>query len=154
MAKLLDTYKSDFILLCEAGFIAVNQMDEQAATNLFKASSLLKPENSLPKVGMGYMYLLQLRLKEACDTFNNVLETDPENEMAKTFLGISLSFSPNQVAKGEKILTESAKHSKDPSVKLVADSALEFVDKFVKKPINLMDAPLPKVPKNEHKKAK
>lgn len=143
MGKLLDTYRSDFILLCEAGFIAVNQMDEQAAINLFKASSLLKPENTLPRVGMGYMYLLQLRLKEACATFSEVLEKEPENEMAKTFLGISLSFSPNEVAKGEKILTESAKKSKDPAVKTLADSALNFVDKFVKKPINVMEAPLP-----------
>ena len=129
----LNKFKDHFILLVEAGFIAVNQADEDAAVKLFKASQLLKPENTLPKVGLGYMHLCKLELKAACRMFEEVLAKEPENEMAKTFLGLSLSLTPNEVAKGEKILEESAKKSHDPQIKGLASTAIDFVEKFVKK---------------------
>ena len=50
-------YLDDFILLVEAGFIAVNQADEDAATKLFHAAELLRPENVLSKIGFGYLHL-------------------------------------------------------------------------------------------------
>lgn len=152
MGQQLDKYKSDFILLCEAGFIAVNQMDEDSAKKLFAASLLLKPENNLPKVGLGYMHLLQLKLKQATDAFNEVLAKEPDNEMAKTFLGLTLSFTPNDIAKGEQLLEQSATKAKDPAIKTLATTALEFVEKFVKKPFNPMEAPTKS--KKEEKKHK
>jgi hypothetical protein len=139
MGQLSEKYKDDFLLLCEAGFVAVNQMDEQAALQLFKASALLKPENSLPKIGLGYMHLLQLKLKEACAAFNEVLAKEPDNEMAKTFLGLALSFTPTDVAKGEQLLEQSAQKATDPMIKTLATSALSFVEKFVKHPLNIME---------------
>lgn len=131
----LDTYKNkkNFLLLCEGGFIAVNHMDEDSAKKLFKASRLLDPENELPLIGMGYLHLCKLELKQAADAFNEVLKMQPENEMAKAFLGLATSLSPENMTKGEKILAESASKAKDPSVKQMATSALEFVDKFIKK---------------------
>ena len=125
--------KETFLLLCEAGFIAVNQMDEDSARKLFAASELLDPENTLPKIGMGYMYLCKLQLKQAAESFSRVLEINPHDEMAKAFLGLSTSLSPDSITKGEKLLAESASTAKDPSVKKMASSALEFVDKFIKK---------------------
>ena len=53
--------------------------------------------------------------------------------MAKTFLGLSMSLNPAEVVKGEKMLEETASDSKDPMVKTLATSAIEFVEKFVKK---------------------
>jgi hypothetical protein len=53
--------------------------------------------------------------------------------MAKTFLGLSMSLNPNEVNKGEKILEDSAKKAKDPLIKTLANNALDFVEKFVKK---------------------
>lgn len=129
----LKHYKEHFILMVEAGFIAVNQADEDSALKLFKASELLDPHNLLPKVGMGYMHLCKLELKQACKLFDEVLAKDPHNEMAKTFLGLSMSLNPTEVSKGEKILEESAQKSKDPMVKSLASSAIAFVDKFIKK---------------------
>ncbi len=133
MGQQLEKYKDHFILLCEAGFIAVNQADEDAAAKLFKASQLLKPDNTLPKVGLGYLHLMKLELKQACALFNEVIAKEPDNEMAKTFLGISLSFTPADVAKGEHILEETAQKAKDPSIKTLAASAIDFIEKFVKK---------------------
>jgi hypothetical protein len=141
MGHQLDKYKDHFILLCEAGFIAVNQMDEDAAIKLFKASELLKPENTLPKIGMGYMHLMKLELRQACKMFEEVLKKEPHNEMAKAFLGISLTFTPTDVAKGEAILEQSAQKSHDPAIKSLANTALSFVEKFIKKPAGPMAAP-------------
>lgn len=129
----LQHYKSDFILLAEAGFIAINQADEDAAIKLFKASELLDPNNVLPKIGMGYMHLCKLELKQAAKSFEEILAKDPHNEMARTFLGLSLSLNPAECAKGEKVLQESLHAAKDPMIKGLAKSSLEFVEKFVKK---------------------
>ena len=129
----LQQFKDHFILMVEAGFIAVNQADEDAAVKLFKASELLDPQNSLPKIGRGYIHLCKLELKQAAKAFEDILAKDPTSEMAKTFLGLSLSLNPAEVVKGEKVLEESAKNSKDPMVKDLAASALDFVEKFVKK---------------------
>ncbi len=125
-------YKDDFILLAEAGFIAVNQADEDSALKLFRAAELLNGENTLPKVGMGYLHLHKLELKEAVKAFDEVLSKEPHNDMAKAFMGLSMSMMPNAVDKGERILEQTMK-SKDPMIKRLADTAIDFVERFVKK---------------------
>ncbi len=131
--SLLQQYKEDFTLLIEAGFIAVNQFDEDASNKLFRAAALLDPSNSLPQLGIGYTHLCKLELKQASKIFSDLLEKDPHNEMAKTLLGLSLSLNPTEASKGEKNLEEAIKSSKDPLVKSLAVNALDFVNKFVKK---------------------
>ncbi len=125
-------YKEDFILLAEAGFIAVNQADEDAALKLFKAAELLDPDNILPRLGFGYLHLHKLELKQAVKNFEQVLEKDPHNDMAKAFMGLAMSMMPNAVDKGEKILEQTCK-SKDPLIKQMCHSAIDFVEKFIKK---------------------
>ena len=129
----LQNYKEDFILLCEAGFVAVNQFDEDAALKLFKASQILSPENTLPLIGIGYLHLCKLELKQACDAFKKVLEKEPHNDMAKAFLGIAHSLNPNETMKGEKILEETVHSTHDQQIKTLANTAIDFVEKFVKK---------------------
>ena len=128
----LQKFKDHFILLCEAGFIAVNQADEDAALKLFRAAELCRPDNTLPKVGYGYLHLHKLELKQAVRIFEEVLAEEPHNEMAKAFWGICMSMMPNEVEKGEKILEQTAK-SKDPMIKKLCSTAIDFVEKFVKK---------------------
>ena len=120
--------------MAEAGFIAINQADEDAAIKLFKAAELLSPQNSLPKIGTGYLHLCKLELKQAAKIFEEILAKEPDNEMAKAFLGLSLSLNPKDVGQGEKVLTESFKEAQDSTVKNLAKSALEFIEKFVKQP--------------------
>lgn len=128
----LKKYKEDFILMLESGFIAVNQADEDAALKLFRAAEVLDPENVMPQVGFGYLHLHKLELKQAVKAFEDVLEKDPQNDMAKAFLGLSLSLMPTGTSKGEKILEQTLK-SKDPMIKRLASTAIDFVEKFVKK---------------------
>jgi len=129
----LKKYDEDFFLFLEAGFIAINQADEDSAVKLFKTCELLRPENPLVKTGFGYLHLHKLELKQACDYFEEVLRIDPGNEMATTFLGIAMSLTPDKGAKGEQILEKSAKESSDSQVKKVANTTLDFVEQFVKK---------------------
>lgn len=125
-------YQDDFILLLEAGFIAVNQADEDAALKLFRAAEMLNPDNVMPQVGFGYLHLHKLELKQAVKAFEDVLHKEPHNEMAKAFLGLCMSMMPNQVDKGEKILEQTLK-SKDPMIKRLAGTAIDFVERFIKK---------------------
>ncbi|HSX38083.1 MAG TPA: hypothetical protein VLE95_04550 [Chlamydiales bacterium] len=125
-------YKDDWLLFTEAGFIAVNQADEDAAFKLFKAGELLHPENTLPRIGFGYLHLHKLELKQAVQVFEAIIEKEPENDMAKTFLGLCLGMMPNATTKGETLLEQTAR-SKDPLIHQLSDTALHFIDKFVKK---------------------
>lgn len=128
----LKNYGEDFFLLLEAGFIAINCADEDSAIKLFKASELLRPESTFPKVGFGYMHLCKLELKQAMHLFREVLAKEPQNEMAKTFLGICMTLVPNEMANGEKALEE-LKQSKDSGIKRLANTAMDFMEKFIKK---------------------
>ena len=138
----LKKYRDHFIMLAEAGFIAINQGDEDAAIKLFKASELLNPQSTLPHIGQGYLHLCKLELKQATKVFEEILTKDPTNEMAKTFMGLSLSLNPAEVAKGEKVLEESVESCHDPMIKDLAKNALEFVEKFVKKTPSPAQAPM------------
>lgn len=134
-------YEEDFFLLVEAGFIAVNQGDEDSSLKLFRAAEMLKPDHSLPKVGFGYIHFHKLELKQACHYFQKVLETQPDNEMANAFLGLAMALSPDMITKGE-VLLEKAAHSKDSNIQNLGSSALKFVEDFIKKaPIHMTPPP-------------
>jgi hypothetical protein len=130
--NILDELKKDFLLFVEAGFIATNQTDEDSTIKLFKAAEVLDKTSPLIKIGEGYLALHKLELKNAIKAFDEVLKKDPDNQMAKVFLGIANSLSPKDVLKGEKILSETSK-SDDTQVKKLSNMALDFVDKFLKK---------------------
>ncbi|MBM3201261.1 MAG: hypothetical protein FJZ56_02510 [Chlamydiae bacterium] len=132
MKKGLEKYTEDFFFLLEGGFIAIKNTDEDSAIKLFRACELLKPESTFPLIGFGYMHLCKLELKQAATMFNRVLEKEPNNEMAKTFLGIVYSFNPPEMGKGEKILTEVATHSSDQGIKQLCGTAIDFLDQHVK----------------------
>lgn len=145
--KGLTHWNEDFVLLLECGFIAVNQNDEDSAEKLFDATHTLQPDNLMSEVGHGYMHLMKLELKQACEKFEKILKKDPDNHMAQALLGLSLCFTPKGVSKGEKHL-EAAHKSKDKEVKKMSETALDFVETYVKK------APSPAEVQNPKKKAR
>lgn len=128
----LQEHGKSFILFVEFGFIAANQADEDAALKLFAAAQLIEPENTLPKIGMGYLHLLKLELTQACKAFEKIKPEDRNYDMAQTFLGISTSMQPTHVAKGEKILEANLK-TKDPLIKQLTHTAIDFVERYIKK---------------------
>jgi len=136
--------KEQFFLLIEAGFIAVNQADEDSALKIFNACKILNPTSSLSEIGIGYLHFHKLELGKAIEIFTKVLERDPKSEMAKTLLGMSLSLSPTKGAEGEKMLTDIAKDSDDPQIRNVASTTIDFVDTFVKKSASPLEPKKPK----------
>ncbi len=125
-------WNEQFIVLLEAGYIACNQADEESSLKLFKAAKLLRPENSLCDVGIGYLHLHKLELKQACICFEGVIKKEPDNEMAHTLLGVAKSMMPQGAAEGEKILHKMNEGTKDPYVKELSNTAIDFVDRFIK----------------------
>ena len=125
-------YEEDYVLFLEAGFIAVNQSDEAAAVQLFKTCEILRPENVMAKIGYGYLHLHKLELKQACQNFEEALAKEPHNEVAKALLGLCTSLQPKFVDRGAAILEETS-HSSNPYVQQMSTTALDFVDKFVRK---------------------
>ncbi len=144
----VQSFKDDFILLLESGFIAVNQMDEKSALNLFNASELLDEKSILPQVGIGYLYFHKLEIKKAIAAFKSALEVEPNNEMAKALLGICYSLMPANIQDSEHILEETKK-SKNQYIKKLSNTTLDFIDDFVKKEPSPVE---PQKKKNNKKK--
>jgi tetratricopeptide (TPR) repeat protein len=129
----LSKHKDQFLLFVEAGFIAVNQSDEDSALKLFHAARLLNKESALPSIGIGYLHLCKLELKKAIEDFQKVLHADPKNDMAKAMLGISMSLTKDGWKEGEKVLKETA-HSNNKDIQSLSNASIDLVEKFVKKP--------------------
>lgn len=132
MSSLVSKYKDHFITFVEAGFIAINQMDEPTAQRLFKAAKLLNPESTFPDLGLGFLHLCKLEIKQAMQFFNTVLKKDPENETALSFLAVAEVFSTDKESTGYDHLKK-LKESEDESIKKFSKDSLEFVEKFLKK---------------------
>ena len=138
MAELNDEnkfkdFKEDFPLLIEAGFIAVKQLDETSATRIFQAAQVISPHSTAPQLGLGYIALNKLELKEATKIFEEILQKEPENYLAQTFLGICLMLSKPKRKKGEKLVREAMEKATDPTVQSLAKISLEWAERDLKK---------------------
>lgn len=129
----MEEYKKDFFKFLECGFIAISQLDETSAKDLFAAAKMIEPNNTLLMIAEGYMHFTKMQLDLAIKSFEEVLKKEPDNEMAKTFLGLTMSLSPKTMTKGEDILKHTSQHSHDPAVKKLADDSVAFVDMHLKK---------------------
>lgn len=139
----LKNYDEDFFNMCELGFVACNRSDESSALQLFNAAAVLRPDHNLPKLGIGYLHFLKLELEYALEAFNEILDKEPENELARAFKGIATAFkndeknqNPGDNAKsGIKLLEEAAKNAGDDEegaqTKAAAETGIEFVNEYI-----------------------
>jgi len=141
----LEEFKDDFSLLIEAGFVAVKQLDAISSSRIFIAAQMISPGHTAPQIGLGYIALNQLNVKEATHIFENVTEKEPENYLAQTFLGMCYLLSKPKRKKGEKIIKEAMKKSDDPTVKSLGEISLEWAEKDLTK----AKAPFFEQPKKE-----
>jgi hypothetical protein len=126
-------FKEDFSLLIEAGFIAVKHLDETSATRIFHAAQVLSPNSSAPKLGLGYIALNKLEVKEAAKVFEEILSKEPENYLAQTFLGICFLLNKPKRKKGEKLIQEAMDKTTDTTIKNLGQISLEWAEKDLKK---------------------
>lgn len=122
-------FKEDFALLIEAGFVAVKQLDELSATRIFKAAMVLNHTHAAPKIGMGYIALNKLEVKQAAKIFEEVVEAEPENWLAQTFLGICFLLTKPKRKKGEALIQEAMAKTTDETVKNLGAISLEWAEK-------------------------
>lgn len=130
---LLADYKEDFALFIEAGFVAVKQLDEKSARQIFKAAQVLSPHSTAPLVGLGFIALNKLDTKEADRLFEKVVEKEPENWLAQTFLGISYLLQKDKRKRGEELVRMAQEKSSEETVKNLAKVTLEWLEKELKK---------------------
>ncbi len=137
MSDILEDFKNDFSLFIEAGFVAVKQLDEISANRIFAAAQMVSPNSTAPQIGLGYIALNKLDLKEAVRHFDNVVKKEPDNNLAKTFYGICLLLNKQKRAEGEKLIREIIAKSDDPTIKSLGEIALVWAEKD----LNKMKAP-------------
>lgn len=129
----VEAFKEDFALLIEAGFVAVKQLDETSATRIFNAAHIVSPTSTAPMIGLGYIALNKLELKEAVKIFEYVINLEPENYLAITFLGICFLLIKPKRKKGEKLIREAMEKTSDPTIKNLGEISLDWADKDLKK---------------------
>ncbi|HEV8052869.1 MAG TPA: SctF chaperone SctG, partial [Parachlamydiaceae bacterium] len=86
-----------------------------------------------PQIGLGYIALNKLEVKEAIKTFEEVLKKEPENHLAQTFLGICFLLSKPKRKKGELLINEAMKNSDNASIKNLGEVSLEWAKKDLTK---------------------
>lgn len=137
MAKNLDLtqFKEDVPLLIEAGFVAINQVDEDCAKKCFYAALVAEAEQTLSVIGLGIINLFKLELDEAKTLFNSVLEKEPDNEFAKSMLGIAnlYTITDEGIKEGNKLVDQALSESSDPEVKQLCKFSLDLSKEIKKK---------------------
>ncbi|MBM3196108.1 MAG: SctF chaperone SctG [Chlamydiae bacterium] len=134
MSDFIKNYKEDFVLLLEAGFVAIMHQDEDSATKLFQAAQLVDPQNVMPKIGLGYMHFLKLELQPAIIYIKQALAKEPNNEFAQALLGVCMTFSTDMGKQGVEMLHKTQTKSHDPEIRNLANNATDFYEKFIKAP--------------------
>lgn len=133
MNDKLEQFRSDFSMLIEAGFVAVKQLDEISAQRIFIAAQTISPNSTAPQIGLGYIALNKLDLKEAIRLFDAVVKKEPENDLAQTFYGICLLLNKEKRQDGEKLIQKIMARSDDPTIKALGETSLEWAEKDLKK---------------------
>lgn len=129
----MDEFREDFSLLIEAGFVAVKQLDETSSTRIFHAAQAMSPKNTAPSIGLGYIALNKLEIKKAVQLFQQVLDVEPENHLAQTFLGICYLLVKSKRKKGEEMIRETMQKTDDPTIRNLGEISLEWAEKDLKK---------------------
>jgi len=129
----IEELKEDFSLLIEAGFVAVKQLDAISSSRIFVAAQMISPGHTAPQIGLGYIALNQLNIKEATHIFEEITKKEPNNLLAQTFLGISYLLSKPKRKKGEKLIKEAINSTEDPTIKSLGEISLEWADKDLTK---------------------
>lgn len=129
-----EEFKKDYSLLIESGFVAVKQLDEIGAIRIFTATQALSPKNTAPKIGMGFIALNKMQIKEATKIYEEVVAVEPENHLAQAFLAICFLVTKGKLKKGQKLMQETLEKSDDPTIKNLAVLALEWAIRDLSKP--------------------
>lgn len=131
--KKIEDFKEDFSLLIEAGFIAVKQLDEDSAKRIFHSAHILNPKSMAPQIGLGYIALNKLLVREATAIFREVLHNEPNNYLAQTFMGICYLLNEPKRKEGKEMIKKAMNATDDETVKNLGAVSLEWASKDLEK---------------------
>lgn len=138
--KIIEDIKKDALLFLEAGFIALNQAEYEAAEGLFEAAEALDADRDMCDIGRGYLAMHKMQIPKARKWFEKVHKRSPDNQMAATFLAWANIMDEKHQSEGEAACMKIMKEAKQPDIKHFADSALEFAKNYsgpASSPLNL-----------------
>lgn len=122
----LAEFQEDFSMLIEAGFVAIKQLDGISAKRLFDAAAVLRPGDTAPKIGLGHIALNKMEIKEASKIFQEVINIEPENQIAQIYYGMCLILLPGMVKKGEEIVRAALEKTTDPAARNLGEVSLKL----------------------------
>ncbi|CDZ80870.1 hypothetical protein BN1013_01393 [Candidatus Rubidus massiliensis] len=132
-ALIEELKNDDFSLLIESGFVSVKQLDEISAINIFNAAQVLSPKHTAPQSGLGFIALNKLEVKKATDIYAQILEAEPNNHLAKAFLGICYLLAKPTRKKGEAVIAEVLEETDEESIKNLCITCSEWAKKDLNK---------------------
>lgn len=89
MIITIQDFKKDLGLLVEAGLLAIKQGDEDSAKKIFDACDILDDDGIQKAFGYGLIAMHKMEIPKAIEWFQSLLEKDPNNWRAKSFLGFA-----------------------------------------------------------------
>lgn len=131
--ELCKQYDEDFSLFIDTGFLSIVLKEEILARRSFAAARVLRPDNSIPDLGIAYIHLNKLEHIEARKLLKPISNREPNNELAKALLAIANLLDAKKKEEGKKILEELKKKSQDPSIVHLATTSMEWEQKDLSK---------------------
>ncbi len=131
--KVFESFQEDFGLLIQAGFVAIQQLDEPGARKLFEAAKLLRPESSAPDIGFGYIHLNKMEHQKANEIFCEIVTKEPENHLAQVFYGMTMMMNEETQKDGEAVVSKAIAKTDDQAVVNLGKAALEWSSNDLKR---------------------
>ena len=139
MQNKLEALKQDAHWFVEMAFISINRKNEMRANQFLDAASTLNPGYILIDIARASIHMHKMELKEAETLLKKVLEKDPKQTLAMTFLAICHTLLGN--TEGGKKIFEEMKKGEDPDAKKIASESEKFIKENTKKESKKDDRP-------------
>lgn len=112
-------------LLMEAGYLAGGYGFFEESEKIFDGITAVRPESELPLIGMAVTKMNAGKYEEAARIlWDKALKLNPESDLAKSFLGLTLKLS-GLIAESQAILKEVLEANKDETAVNMARNLLE-----------------------------
>ena len=112
--------------LMEIGLLAANRAGlQKQAHPIFAGLRAVRPQSELPLVGHGIAFLNTDNPREAGASFEAALQMNPENDVAKCYLGMACQVI-GWGSKSRKLLADVIENGDEPEAESMARSFMEL----------------------------
>lgn len=118
----------DLKVMLEAGYLYLSMKRFKEAQDIFEGVSALAPKSEVPVVGLGNVFFVQHKFKEAIKTYEKALKIVPNSAFALSYLGESLIFE-GESDRAREVLSEASQIDKEGKSGDFARALLDLMDK-------------------------